>query len=808
MTDLILRLVAWLVRQVGLRTLLIFGLLALVMLTVAGGVQGLAYQLNDAPFVAFTLLALVCSWLLAKSRWAGWQAGLLAALLGLATILLDTAKAWIKLLALAQASLQFAGQWLQAAWLGIKALLTPGVQPGAAPPDASLIALLLQDISHSLAAVLGRAQAWVGGLLRGSPGFDLVAATLVWGLALWAVAVWAAWFVRRRSQPLVAILPAAVLLTGSLAFVGKPALILAPVAFGAFMLLTVCNLGSQQDHWHRAGLDYAEDINFDMGMWATGLVTLTLVLALLVSYISPQKIFENLRQLAQGRSQETTALGESLGLPSKPEEPVSAVPADPGVLPRQHLLGSGTELSQEIVMIVQVEGILASTAGDSLPAPEYYWRSLVYDSYTGRGWVTSQTQSVAYRAGQPAQSSASPGYRRLRQRVQWLTPPMEALYFTGSLVSADLDFQVTERPASQPGNDIFAAAPLETPSGNTYNVDSLALQVGITQLRAAGAEYPQWVVDRYLLLPADLPPRLFELAGQITAQAATPYDRALAIEHYLRAFPYNLDIPAPPPDRDVVDYFLFDLRQGYCDYYASAMVVLARAAGMPARLVTGYAPGSYDPRAGRFVVTADNAHSWPEIYFPGAGWVEFEPTSSRPEFQRPEDLTPPPASELGETPAISRLAWQTIFKWLGWAAALAAGLGMLAILWALVDTWRIRRLGPQGALQALYRRMYQHGLRLEVDPPPGETPHEFAGQLSQRLSGLSVRPRWQKYLAPAGQESSQLVDLYTRSVYGPLPAGRPDQDLAMRAWRGLSRRLWLARWLALRWPRRSGKKGD
>jgi transglutaminase-like putative cysteine protease len=78
------------------------------------------------------------------------------------------------------------------------------------------------------------------------------------------------------------------------------------------------------------------------------------------------------------------------------------------------------------------------------------------------------------------------------------------------------------------------------------------------------------------------------LARDLTATEPTPFDRARAIEAYLRTYPYTLDLPSPKLDRDVVDYFLFDLRQGYCDYYATSMVVLARAAGLPARLAVGY----------------------------------------------------------------------------------------------------------------------------------------------------------------------------------------------------------------------------
>jgi transglutaminase-like putative cysteine protease len=792
---ILLRMLGWILRKIGPRTLLIFGLLFVVLASVAGGIRTLIFELYQAPLVYFTFLSMTTGWFLARSRLAGGRAGLITIPVGLAVILVDTAHLGIKLLALAQAVFHVAWQFLEITGASIVSFIKAKPVSEVNPVNTRLVSLLVQDIVYNLAIVLGRTQTWIGGLLHGNSSFDRVAAIVIWGMAIWTVAAWAAWFVRRRSQPLVGVLPAAVLLVACLAFTGQSALVLAPVTFCAFMLSAICNLDRQQNAWQSSGLDYAEDIDFDLGMWSTSLVGGIVIMAFIVSTISPQKTIQGLRKLAQGRSENISTIGESLGLESAPAANVPAAQTDPGVLPRQHLLGSGPELSQEIVMIVQVEGAQATTAGGSNRAPDYYWRGLTYDVYTGRGWATSATQSNSYRAGQIIRTSLPPGYSRIRQRIEWINTPFDTLYYTGLLVSADLNFEVNERPASQIEDDLFAAVPAKTPSGNLYHVDSLALQVGLEQLRTAGREYPQWVIDRYLQLPENLPPRLVNLAKQITTQATTPFDQALAIEHFLRQFPYNLEIPTPPPDRDVADYFLFDLQQGYCDYYATAMVVLARAIGLPSRLVTGYAPGSYDPHTGQFVVTADNAHSWIEVYFPGSGWIEFEPTSSRPEIARPESLTPSPAVELEKPSPAARQSWKTVLIWLGWIAALIVGLSILALLLTLIDAWRLRRLEPQRALLALYQRMYRHGQRLAVPLPPGETPHEFVGDLSQRVNELSLKPRWQKALTPAQQEASDLVDGYTRSIYGTKPAGKSDREQALLAWRGLGRRLWLARWL-------------
>ena len=127
-----------------------------------------------------------------------------------------------------------------------------------------------------------------------------------------------------------------------------------------------------------------------------------------------------------------------------------------------------------------------------------------------------------------------------------------------------------------------------------------------------------------------MPPELAAYAAEITEAAPpTPYDRAVAIESALRRLPYTLDVPAPPADRELTSWFLFDLKAGYCDYFATAMVVLARLNGIPARLAVGYTMGQFDPQRGDYLVTELNAHSWPELYFPGHGWIPFEPTSGQ-----------------------------------------------------------------------------------------------------------------------------------------------------------------------------------
>ncbi len=179
----------------------------------------------------------------------------------------------------------------------------------------------------------------------------------------------------------------------------------------------------------------------------------------------------------------------------------------------------------------------------------------------------------------------------------------------------------------------------------TYTVVSSVPNVSPDKLRASSGDYPEPIRQRYLQLPEDLPQRVRDLAQNVTKGADNNYDKAKAIEQFLRQYTYNENVPFVPRDRDAADYFLFDIKQGYCTSYASAMIVMLRSIGIPARMVTGYTTGAFDEARNAYVVLDSNAHAWPEVYFPGFGWIPFEPTSSRP----PILLDEPSGSEIGSS---------------------------------------------------------------------------------------------------------------------------------------------------------------
>jgi transglutaminase-like putative cysteine protease len=184
-------------------------------------------------------------------------------------------------------------------------------------------------------------------------------------------------------------------------------------------------------------------------------------------------------------------------------------------------------------------------------------------------------------------------------------------------------------------------------AGENYSVHANVYEPTILQLRNAGVVYPDWVTAENLQLPDKFSPKILELAQRITAQAKTPYDKADAITNYLRSnITYSTTVDNPPPGQDALDWFLFDSKRGFCNYYASAEVILLRSVGIPARMVVGFAQGEFTS-PDLYVVRERNEHAWPEVYFPGTGWVEFEPTANQAPLVRPLGDIKPSTGQVG-----------------------------------------------------------------------------------------------------------------------------------------------------------------
>jgi len=754
---------SWLNSQIHIERRVLRTLILMLILfsSLIFGIEDLVRGVESVFLWVVVLLGLFLGWWLASIKIAGWKAALFSSVLGTGVTVVYVGRLGLKLAYLMQALFQWLTQGVR--WL-IKQ--TDYV-------DSSVLLALFQDLNRDISIIFLRLAEWVMNIILKQPSFDPVAIGFVWGLAIFSVAIWASWAIRRHRQPAWAMLPAVMLMAVSLGYVNTSATTLLPMLGASLALILTTGYDASEQDWVQQKIDYATDIRFDIAI-ATLVLSLGLTFAAgIMPSISVEDIADAYREWYQTDPSESD-FGESLGLDPEPQtvtrgSDVFDQKRDNNELPTSHLIGTGEELTEIVVMLVRVETLGQST---SIEAPlidsHYYWRNLTYDRYTGQGWTTGSLGKQAFEPGDFAQPADIENHRLVRQEIRIIEDLGNLVYSAGSLVTADKDFQVAWRLhwSDEMLNDIFGA----TIDNDLYRVDSLQPVFSEAELRAVNQRYPPWVIEHYIHIPESVPERVLYLAREITATEPTAYDRALAIEAYVRQFPYTLDVPQPPQSRDIVDYFLFDLQKGYCDYYASAMVVLARASGLPARLVTGFVSGNYNAEQDTFIVTADQAHAWVEIYFPEYGWIPFEPTGGRDPIDRPKEISEkifPDWDQSFEPITAPRIALiKDLWGYVTLSVLFLATLGWGA--WLGVDRWWLGRLSAKRASEKIYRRLYQYGARLGVVVVPEMTPYEFSHEFTAVLTTLGSNNLYEaRWSAPAREMLTAITDDYVRVLYRP-----------------------------------------
>ena len=402
--------------------------------------------------------------------------------------------------------------------------------------------------------------------------FILELAVLMWWLGYLS-----AWAVFREGRVWRAIIPIGLVLVVNVYF--GPASLgfhLAIFIVCALLLAVRSNLSEQEINWRIEGIRYPTDIQFDF--LRDGLIFAVVVM--LLAFFLPNaggngalaSAVDPLRKPWYDIQQEWGRLFSTLNY----QGGTAGVAAFGDTL----TLGGERNLGDTPIMDVR------STAGR-------YWRAVAFDTFTGRRWLNTGTLIQSVDAANNVITPEFSGREEITHTVTVLAPTGNVLFAASQplrvSLRAEADLKVIERnvqgdlPLAEIAMLRRAGPPLEM--GNTYQVVSSLSNATVEDLQAAGEDYPAWVSDLYLALPDDMTARVGELAREVTVGAETPYDKALAIESYLRGFTYNDQIPAPPPGQNAVDYFLFDVQQGYCDYYASSFAMMARTLGIPARVL-------------------------------------------------------------------------------------------------------------------------------------------------------------------------------------------------------------------------------
>lgn len=669
--------------------------------------------------------------------------------------------------------------WLPA-WLLILAygLLVTVTWLGRLAPPLDILLGGWAPASHYIrqhwATLIDRTGGWLAAALAQGRSEETIVFALALGLVAWLLAAYAGWSTFRQRRPWAGLS----LLTLALAvnnYYGRAEPWSLPLFVGLLVaLVAVAGQTNRETEWNRRGVDYSGEIRFDLLVYSGAIAFFLLFVAAALPAINVRAISDAIlnRPAVEEAEQTLERLFAGVRQPGPgsgigDEALVTAQGGDAGTLPRSFLLDAGPELYETVVMTATVQG----GAGRAT-----HWRGLSYDLYTGRGWAISDERREPLAAGQAIQLPPVAAAMVMTQTVARADGAATIRFTLGLPMRFDEPVTVYWR-----GRDDLSRVGGQ---GGSYSAVSRVSAASAAELRGAALnDVPPALMARYTTLPDTVPQRVLELAQQVADQAATPYDQAKALETFLRQYPYSLGVQKPPAGRDPVDYFLFEQQAGYCDYYASAMVVLARSLGLPARLAAGYlAPTAAD---GVQTIKQIDAHSWAEVYFAGYGWLEFEPTAAFPA----EPAAPPLPGEPGfvdsaETtapPIPEAQAGRNGYLWL------------LVLIPLLLAGWwwirRARRLIPSDQAAWAYQRLQRRAGRLGQAARPSQTPAEFADAFLAHLQRLDQgRVVTRLHLLQLEPEIRRLTQLFAGRQYA---RQKPPAEGASASWRRVRRQLWL-----------------
>lgn len=438
-----------------------------------------------------------------------------------------------------------------------------------------------------------------------------------------------------------------------------------------------------------------------------------------------------------------------------------------------------------------------------------YWRLTSLDRFDGQVW-TSRADYAArptqlpslFQSGSSVQESVQQ-YSIERLGALWLPAAFEPR----SLASDTID--ISYEPTS---STLIVGRSLASSNGLTYTVSSALPRFDPEVLKDIpfdAAPIPE--VASYAVLPSDFSPQVKALAVQLTAEAESGYEQALALQDFFRngSFVYDANV-IPGHSENRIEEFL-SARRGYCEQFAGTFAAMARSLGLPARVAVGFTVGESEPDdPDLYVVRGKHAHAWPEVYLSGVGWVAFEPTPGRgaPGAQNytgvaesqaigtfelapfdedlafdsasaPEDpidfesLFPPEAQTIGGTLAEGPEDGGGI-AWWGWVAILAPSLVVLAVLLIpqlkrLRDQRRFLRItSNRGKIRLLWAETVESLALINMTPRPDETYAEFAGRAIEQVPLHSPDLR-------------QLGELAAAAIFAPTEPSDHNQWLA-RTW--------------------------
>ena len=466
---------------------------------------------------------------------------------------------------------------------------------------------------------------WGSAVVTGGISNDPLPFVIILVLTVSLVSFYSVLSTIRWKNPWLALLPPGFILLTNISYLSYTEnLELMVFLFVAILLIVQINFMRSLEQWRAEHRPWPEGISlqiFFLGIVTSfTLVTLAWLTPTFNNWRPVDSYFENITTPLQGRFETFNRV--FAGISSKRDLPVHSFGE---TMPLQASISlSNTEL-------MEIETL----------SPGNY-RAAIYDEYTGFGWRISDTILVdsngttieAALFGTPLTQSQLREPRSLTVTILNSTSNRRLL-FHGEPIASDIS---TKSIVSSKSNDIVGITSKDRLQPNmTYTTVGAISIAPIQSILNTTQDYPSHIKKHYLQLPPDLPGNIKNLALDISNSTEHPYVSARKIENHLRSnYPYALDVNRPPPRSDVIGNFLFTEKRGYFDHHASAMTLLLRTMGIPSRIATGFTidTNSFDISSKSYKISEVNSWSWPEVYFPELGWIEFNPTPNRPLIQR------------------------------------------------------------------------------------------------------------------------------------------------------------------------------
>lgn len=619
---------------------------------------------------------------------------------------------------------------------------------------------------------------WLGSIWSTNQFTSSLVSTFLIGILLWFADVWLVWHIIKKKRAYVGLLPFGIMLCINIYWNNLNINYLWYFIIFSVALIARTTYTGQLFDWQKRGVDYPEYIDLDWVAITLVLVTVIGILTWCAPHIATPEGWEKINDLFDSKKTEVILVNKE---PVETSAQVIAVETVTSLeTPNMSSLYKPLPQSQSTVIWVEVSDpppTLYEQGRITSPAPKHYWRGEIYSVYTGTGWENNNSQ-VSEKGER--RLSLPTGHYSLEQKFTIVTYHKDVLYAANMPVTADKNVRL-----HYPFPD---DSPLLTGTVNKYQVTSWVNQLSEEQLNSAGEAYLPEISSVYLQIPMSLTQRVRQLTARITKGSETPYEKAIVIQDYLRAtYPYMQQPPAPPEGQDVVDYFLFDAPGGFCSHYASAMIMMLRVSGVPARLATGFSTGEYNEAYHAYRVPASAAHAWVEVYFPGYEWVEFEPTPAQTTFFRQDSVEFTDTSRPGESKQIILLSSISLQKAVMWIS-ICVGLVITSLAaWIVKQFLFIGDNEPGNIYWHMRRSLVWSG----IIAPASITPNEFLAQFEHQLS---VRKKLLRAFSNATQ-------IYVEGIYSSHHPQKSAVRTVQNYWRAALFE-WISLWIEFVFLRR------